>query len=61
MNMVRKGVVMINPNFKNMSKGSLPKLLNQEESQGVVEAIVVVIKNVSIETLIELFYASKLC
>jgi|JI9StandDraft_2_1071091.scaffolds.fasta_scaffold81897_3 hypothetical protein len=61
MNMVRKGVVMINPNFKNMSKGSLPKLLNQEESQGVVEAIVVVIKNVSIETLIELLYASKLC
>lgn len=61
MNLVRKGVVMINPNFKNTSKDSLLKLLNQVETHGVVEAIVVVIKNVSTETLIELLYTSKLC
>jgi hypothetical protein len=61
MNLVLKGVLMINPNFKNTSKDNLPKLLSQEETQGVVEAIVAVIKNVSTETLIELLFASKLC
>jgi hypothetical protein len=62
MNLVQKDVVMINPNTKNLSKDNLPKQLNQQESQGVVEAIVVH-KNqtVSTERMIELLCDSKLC
>jgi hypothetical protein len=55
MNLVKKDVIM--------SKDNLPKPLNQQETQGVVEAIVV-LKNqtVSTETMIELLCdASKLC